>query len=64
MRDGAIFGLGSLRPRFRGRLMIPIRDTKGHTIGFGARALKDGDEPKYMNSPQSPMSDALSSTLS
>ena len=48
--DGTVFD------RFRGRLMIPIRDTKGHTIGFGARTLT-GEEPKYMNSPQSPLFD-------
>ena len=36
--------------RFRGRLMIPIRDEKGRAIGFGSRSL-DGSEPKYMNSP-------------
>lgn len=38
--------------RFRGRLMFPIRDVRGNTIGFGARALDDSI-PKYMNSPQS-----------
>lgn len=37
--------------RFRGRLMFPIRDTDGHIIGFGGRALGDG-EPKYLNSPE------------
>jgi DNA primase len=37
--------------RFRGRLMIPIRDPKGQVVGFGSRSL-DGSEPKYMNSPQ------------
>lgn len=37
--------------RFRGRLMFPIRDLRGNTIGFGARALDDSI-PKYMNSPQ------------
>jgi DNA primase len=37
--------------RFRGRLIIPIRDDKGRVIGFGSRSL-DGSEPKYMNSPQ------------
>jgi DNA primase len=36
--------------RFRGRLMIPIRDEKGRVVGFGSRSL-DGSEPKYMNSP-------------
>ncbi len=43
--------------RFRGRLMFPIRDVRGHVIGFGARALKPGDEPKYLNSPQTPIFD-------
>lgn len=37
--------------RFRGRMMIPIRDEKGRVVGFGSRSL-DGSEPKYMNSPQ------------
>lgn len=42
--------------RFRGRLMFPIRDRNGHVIGFGARTLT-GDEPKYLNSPQTPLFD-------
>ena len=41
--------------RFRGRLIIPIRDEKGRVTGFGSRSL-DGSEPKYMNSPQTPIS--------
>ena len=40
---------------FRGRLMFPIHDELGNCIAFGARALKDGDEPKYLNSPESPL---------
>jgi DNA primase len=47
--------------RFRGKLMIPIRDAKGRVTGFGARVLDDS-EPKYKNSPQSPTFDK-SSTL-
>lgn len=47
---------GSVYDRFRGRLMIPIRDARGHTIGFGARTLAH-EEPKYINSPQSPLFD-------
>jgi DNA primase len=47
--------------RFRGRLMIPIRDQRGRAIGFGARALGD-EAPKYLNSPQTPLFDK-SSTL-
>ncbi len=48
---------GNVFDRFRNRLMIPIHDGKGKPIGFGARALKDGDEPKYLNSPQTALFD-------
>ncbi|MBY0371724.1 DNA primase [bacterium] len=41
--------------RFRERLMFPIRNRDGQTVGFGARALKEGDQPKYLNSPESPI---------
>jgi DNA primase len=37
--------------RFRDRIMFPIRDVRGRTIGFGGRTLGDG-EPKYLNSPE------------
>ena len=40
------------RPRFRGRLMFPILDSMGRSIGFGGRLLGPG-EPKYLNSPES-----------
>ena len=42
--------------RFRGRLMIPIRDPRGRTIAFGGRIIGDG-EPKYLNSPDTPLFD-------
>ncbi len=42
--------------RFRNRLMFPIRDVRGRTTGFGARALDDRP-PKYMNSPQTAIYD-------
>ena len=42
--------------RFRGRLMIPIRDARGRTIAFGGRIL-DAGEPKYLNSPETPLFD-------
>lgn len=42
--------------RFRNRLMFPIRNAKGETIAFGGRALGDA-QPKYMNSPQTPLFD-------
>jgi DNA primase len=41
---------------FRGRLMWPIRDLTGETIGFGARKLDpDDDGPKYLNTPETPL---------
>lgn len=42
--------------RFRGRLVWPIRDVSGATIGFGARKLHDDDQgPKYLNTPETPV---------
>lgn len=44
---------GSSYDRFRGRLVWPIRDTTGQTVGFGARRLLDDDKgPKYLNTPE------------
>lgn len=49
------------RPRFRGRLMIPIRDIQGRVIAFTARTtdlVPDDDnskEAKYVNSPETPL---------
>ena len=42
--------------RFRGRLMIPIRDPRGRVIAFGGRIMGTG-EPKYLNSPDTPLFD-------
>lgn len=39
---------------FRDRVMIPIRDKRGRVVGFGGRILGDG-QPKYMNSPETPI---------
>ncbi|WP_420141411.1 DNA primase [Sphingomonas sp.] len=47
---------GRAYDRFRGRLMIPIRDARGRTIAFGGRIL-DAGEPKYLNSPDTPLFD-------
>ncbi len=47
---------GESYDRFRGRLMIPIRDARGRVIAFGGRILGDG-EPKYLNSPDTPLFD-------
>jgi DNA primase len=40
--------------RFRNRLLFPIRDERGRVVGFGGRSLS-GEEPKYLNSPDSPV---------
>ncbi|MBI3884406.1 MAG: DNA primase [Opitutae bacterium] len=61
LRDGAVLTLSALRPRFRGRLMIPIRDHQGRIVAFTARQLeltpKDdpSHEAKYVNSPETPI---------
>lgn len=61
VREGAVLGLNSLRPRFRGRLMIPIRDHQGRVVAFTARQtdLTPEDDPardaKYVNSPETPI---------
>jgi DNA primase len=61
VRDGSVLGLGSLKPRFRGRLMIPIRDHQGRVVAFTARQteLTPEDDPareaKYVNSPETPI---------
>ena len=38
--------------RFRNRVVFPIRNVKGQTIGFGGRSIGDDDGPKYLNSPE------------
>ena len=43
---------GGLIDMFRGRLMWPIRDLTGETIGFGARKLNPEDDPKYLNTAE------------
>ena len=42
---------------FRDRLIIPILDLKGKVIGFGSRSLSNEDQPKYLNSPETPLFD-------
>jgi len=46
---------GEYYDRFRMRLMIPISNLGGKIVGFGGRALKKGDNIKYMNSPETPV---------
>jgi len=61
VREGAMLTPAALRPRFRGRLMIPIRDHQGRVVAFTARQLEltPADDPareaKYVNSPETPI---------
>lgn len=48
---------GTPGDRFRHRIMIPIRDGRGRLCGFGARAVDPGDQPKFLNSPQTVLFD-------
>lgn len=49
-RDG-----GHVLDRFRDRLMIPICRDSGSVVAFGGRALESGQQPKYVNSPETPL---------
>jgi DNA primase len=48
-RRGRQGGFGDL---FRGRIMFPLADSRGRVLGFGARAMRDDQRPKYMNTPE------------
>jgi len=48
---------GGLHDRFHNRITIPIRDASGKLCGFGARIVDPNDQPKFINSPQSPLFD-------
>jgi len=41
--------------RFRNRVIFPVTTGAGKVAGFGARAIAEGDEPKYLNSPETPV---------
>jgi DNA primase len=41
--------------RLRGRLTFPIEDVRGRVVGFGGRALEADQEPKYWNTPETPV---------
>ena len=44
---------GNFLDRFKNRIIIPIKDANSNTIAFGARAILEGQMPKYINSPES-----------
>ena len=41
--------------RLRGRVTFPIHDVRGRVVGFGGRALAQGQDPKYLNTPETPV---------
>jgi len=57
LRAGLVFQRddGSQVDRFRNRLMIPICRDTGSVIAFGGRSVDEGQQPKYLNSPETPI---------
>lgn len=51
---GVLTDSGQLRDRFYERVMFPIRDLQGRTVGFGGRVIGTG-EPKYLNTQETPV---------
>ena len=41
--------------KFRNRIIFPIKDHRGRTVAFGGRAITDDNNPKYLNSPETPI---------
>lgn len=41
--------------RFRNRIMFPLEDEKGRTVAFSGRAIHSDEQPKYLNSPETPI---------
>jgi DNA primase len=46
---------GTVVDRFRNRLIIPIHRDNGAIVAFGGRAMEEGQQPKYLNSPETPI---------
>jgi DNA primase len=43
---------GSVYDRFRERIMFPLADARGRVVGFGARAVREQQQPKYLNTSE------------
>jgi DNA primase len=48
---------GGVYDRFRGRIIIPIRDASARAVGLGGRIMPDAEGPKYLNSPATALFD-------
>lgn len=46
---------GRIYDRFRHRVIFPIKDRRGRTVGFGGRVMSPDEKPKYLNSPETPI---------
>jgi DNA primase len=46
---------GGVYDRFRARIMFPLRDARGRVLGFGARAMREAQLPKYVNTSETPI---------
>lgn len=55
--SGATSGADGYYDTFRNRLMFPIHDQIGRIVAFGGRKIRDEDEPKYLNSPETRLFD-------
>jgi DNA primase len=51
----AVRASGGHYDRLRGRITFPIHDVRGRVLGFGGRATRSGQEPKYLNTPETPL---------
>jgi len=54
LQAAGLLGRDGVREPFAGRITFPIVDESGRIVGFGGRVLTKGQEPKYLNSPESP----------
>lgn len=54
-KEGKEAGSANRYDTFRNRITFGVRDTRGRIIAFGARVLEGGGDPKYLNSPESPV---------
>jgi DNA primase len=57
LRAGLIIkkSTGGFYDRFRDRLLFPIHNKRGYVIGFGGRVFDSAQQPKYLNSPETPV---------
>lgn len=55
LAKAGLFTTDGQRDAMRGRIVLPIMDETGRVIGFGGRAMQEGQEPKYLNTRETPV---------